>query len=47
MEDHENCAWASAISEHSCLTQVKKKAIVTISEGSTILRGLTELRLKD
>ena len=44
--DRENCAWASAISERSGLTRVKKKAILTISEGSTILRGLTELRLK-
>ena len=44
--DHENCMWASAIFEHSGLTQVKM-AIVTISEGSTILRGLTELPLKN
>ena len=43
----ENCVWVSAISEHSCLTRVKMKAILTISKGSTILRGLTEQRLKD
>ena len=45
--DHENCVWASAIFERSGLTQVKKKAILTISKGSTILRGFIELRLKD
>ena len=45
--DRENCAWASVIFEHSGLTQVKKKAIQTISEGSTILRGFIELCLKD
>ena len=45
--DRENRTWASVIFKHSGLTQVKKKAILTISEGSTILRGFTELRLKD
>ena len=38
--DRENCTWASAISKHSHLTWVKKKAILTISEGSTILAEL-------
>ena len=45
--DHENYTWASAIFECSGSIRVKKKAILTISEGSTILRGLTELRLID
>ena len=44
--DRENCVWASAIFERSGLTQAKMKAILTISEGSTILRGLTEICLK-
>ena len=37
--DRENFAWASAIFKRSGLTRVKKKAILTISESSTILRG--------
>ena len=45
--DRENCAWASAIFERSGSIQVKKKATLTVSEGSTILRGLAELRLID
>ena len=45
--DRENCMWASTILEHSGSIAVKKKATLTISEGSTILRGLTELRLID
>ena len=44
MVDRENCAWAS---ECSGSIRVKKKATLTISEGSTILRGLAELRLVD
>ena len=36
--DHENCTWASTIFEHSGSVQVKKKATLTISEGSMILR---------
>ena len=47
MADRENCAWASAIFECSGSIRVKKKATLTVSEGSTILRGLTELRLID
>ena len=47
MADRENCAWASAIFERSGSIRVKKKATRTISEGSTILRGLAELRLID
>ena len=47
MADRENCAWASAIFERSGSIQVKKKATLTVSKGSTILRGLTELRLID
>ena len=43
--DRENCTWASAIFEHSGSIWVKKKATLTISEGSTILRGIAELRL--
>ena len=45
--DCENCAWASAIFERSGSIRVKKKATLTISERSTILRGLAELRLVD
>ena len=45
--DRENCMWASAIFERSGSVRVKKKATLTISEGSTILRGLAELRLVD
>ena len=45
--DRENCAWASAIFERSGSITVKKKATLTISEGSMILRGLAELRLID
>ena len=45
--DCENCAWASTIFERSSSIRVKKKAILTISEGSTILRDLAELRLID
>ena len=47
MVDRENFAWASAIFERSGSIWVKKKATPTISEGSTILRGLAELRLID
>ena len=47
MVDHENCSWASVIFECSGSIQVKKKATMTISEGSTILSGLVELRLID
>ena len=47
MADRENCTWASTIFERSGSIRVKKKAILTISKGSTILRGLTELRLID
>ena len=47
MVDRENCAWASAIFERSGSIRVKKKATLTVSEGSTILRGLAELRLID
>ena len=43
--DCENCAWASAIFECSGSVRMKKKATLTISEGSTILRGLAELHL--
>jgi hypothetical protein len=37
--DRENCAWVSTIFVRSG----SKKATLTIREGSTILRGLTEL----
>ena len=47
MADRENCLWACAIFERSGSIAVKKKATLTISEGSTILRGLAELRLID
>ena len=47
MADRKNCACASAIFERSGSIRVKKKATLTISEGSTILRGLAELRLVD
>ena len=47
MADGENCTWASTIFERSGSIWVKKKATLTISEGSTILRGLAELRLID
>ena len=45
--DRENCAWASVIFERSGSIRVKKKATLTVSEGSTILRGVAELRLID
>ena len=45
--DRENCAWASAIFKRSGSIRVKKKATLTISEGSMIFRGLAELRLID
>ena len=45
--DRENCVWVSTIFERSGSIKVKKKATLTISEGSTILRGLAELRLID
>ena len=45
--DHENCMWASTIIECSASIAVKKKATLTISEGSMILRGLAELCLID
>ena len=45
--DRENCAWASAIFERSGSIRVKKKATLTVSEGSTILSDLAELRLID
>ena len=45
--DHENCTWASTIFERSGSIRVKKKATLTISERSMILRGLAELRLVD
>ena len=45
--DRKNCTWAIAIFERSGSIRVKKKATPTISEGSTILRGLAELRLID
>ena len=45
--DRENCAWASAFFERSGSIRVKKKAALTISEGSTILKGLPELCLID
>ena len=45
--DRENCAWASAIFELSGSMRVKKKATRTVSEGSTILRGLAEPCLID
>ena len=45
--DRENCVWASTIFKHSGSIRLKKKATLTISEGSTILRGITELRLID
>ena len=45
--DCENCAWASVIFYHSGSIQVKKKATLTISKGSMILRGLAELHLID
>ena len=38
--DHENCAWVSTIFERSGSIW---EATLTISEGSTILRGLAEL----
>ncbi len=45
--DRENCAWASTIFERSGSIWVKKKATLTINEGSTILTGLATLRLID
>ena len=45
--DRENCAWASAIFERSGSIAVRKKATLTISEDSTILIGIAELRLID
>ena len=45
--DGENCTWASTIFKRSGSIWVKKKATLTISEGSMILRGLAELRLID
>ena len=45
--DRENYAWASAVFKCSGSIRVKKKATLTISEGSTILRGIAELRLID
>ena len=47
MVDRENCTWASAIFERSGSVRVKKKATLTIIEGSMILRGLAGLRLFD
>ena len=45
--DHESCAWASTTFNRSGSIRMKKKATLTISEGSMILRGLTELHLID
>ena len=45
--DSENCASASMIFERSGSIPVKKKATLIVSEGSTILRDLAELRLID
>ena len=45
--DRENYTWASVIFECSGSIRMKKKATLTISEGSTILRGIAELRLID
>ena len=45
--DHENYVWVSVIFEWSGLIQVKKMAMLTISKGSMILRGITELLVKD
>ena len=43
----ENYAWVSTIFKRSGSILVKKKATLTSSEGSTILRGLAELCLID
>ena len=43
----ENYAWVSTIFKHSGSILVKKKATLTSSEGSTILRGLAEPCLID
>ena len=43
--DCENSAWTSTIFDHSGSIRVEKKVTLTTSEGSTILRGLAELRL--
>ena len=45
--DRENCMWASVIFERSGSIRVKKKATLTISEGSSTLRDSAELRLID
>ena len=45
--DRENCAWASAIFEHSGSIRVGMKATLIINEGSMIHRGLAELRFID
>ena len=45
--DRENCVWPIAIFKRSGSIWVKKKATLTISEGSMILRGLAELHLID
>ena len=47
MANRETCTWVSTSFEHSGSIQVKKKIILIISEGSTSLRGLTELRVND
>ena len=47
MADRENYMWVNTIFECSGSVWVKKKITLTISEGSTILRGLAELRLID
>ena len=47
MADHENCTWASVIFERSGSIRVTMKVTLTISEGSTILRGLAEVCLID
>ena len=43
--DCENCAWAKAIFECSGSTQERTMKIMTMTEGSTSLKGLVELRL--
>ena len=45
MADRENCAWANALFERSGSTLVRAMKIMTMTEDSTILGGLVELRL--
>ena len=42
-----NCAWESANFERSGSIRVRRKVIPIIDDGSTILRGLAELRFID